>query len=420
MPLAKPYSWYWHPEKTWLDLFLGFVLPLFMPFIKISSLPALTGNEDVKRLHIRVRGFMEQGATSGTKSAVTKWRKAMNKPIMQINYSVPRKNLLKEWGLYNEPFEVPPEKDIPVMIRFPLLKETNDVDQSRMNDSGCVEANEFDLKDLPADIPFVIYFYGGGMTIGVFNDADGLGLVVSTSEFESKPIIFAQSRYSQSPEYPFPVAVEEALTVVSHLLETCPNRRFHISGMSAGGNLATVATMEMHRRYPGRIASSLVCCPLLLPSANTESYYKDLYQRYLPVQWIRWAWRAYLQLGDPEKEEKGLLELDSMDARLDYNSNRPAWEALSSKVGFPARLVSPSVDIPSGLENQKVAAKIVVMSNRGDPLRDDAADLVQTLESAGANVKHLDLSGSHWLGILFNKRDHALLVSSWRDSLFAD
>lgn len=418
--IPKPYSWYWHPGKIWFDSLLGFVLTLFVPFGKLGNFPPVKENPDLKKMLGRLRNFMGKGGTSGGKAAVTKWRKATNTPIVQINYSVPRKNLLKEWGLYKEPFEIPPETHIPVVIRFPHLNKTEDIDpSSETNDVGCVEKNKLDINDLPSDVPFVIHFYGGGMTIGTLNDADGLELVVNTSNFESKPIIFALAYYSQAPEYPFPVAVEEALTVVSHMLETCPNRRFHISGISAGANLSAVATMELHRRYPGRIASSLICCPFMLPAANTESYYTDLYQPFVPVKYLRWCWRAYLQLDDPEKQEKGLLELDSMKARLDYNSNRKAWEALSGKVGFPARLVDPTIDIPPGLEEQ-TSAKIVVMSNSGDPLRDDAAELIEKLGSVGANLKHLDLPGSHWTGLLFDKSAYALLVSSWRDILFSD
>jgi acetyl esterase/lipase len=60
--------------------------------------------------------------------------------------------------------------------------------------------------------------------------------------------------YSLAPEYPFPAAIIDALSVVEFLLDGNPSRKIHIGGVSAGGYLALVAGFEAFRKYPGRIS----------------------------------------------------------------------------------------------------------------------------------------------------------------------
>lgn len=59
--------------------------------------------------------------------------------------------------------------------------------------------------------------------------------------------------YSLAPERPFPFGVIDAISVVEFFVKSNPNRKIHISGISAGGNLALVSGLESHRKYPGRV-----------------------------------------------------------------------------------------------------------------------------------------------------------------------
>jgi acetyl esterase/lipase len=256
------------------------------------------------------------------------------------------------------------------------------------------------------------------MTIGAPSDAEGLQMAHEVCEVASKPIVFAGVCYSQSPEHVFPVAVEEALIVVSYFLDKLPDRQIHISGVSAGANLASVITMEMHRRNPGRIASSSLICPMLNPAANTLSYYLNRNALFISTEWLRWCWRCYLELHDP-MEQGDLMQLETMKDRLNHGSNIHAWDKSPYSKGVFARLVNPTFDMPTGLDKPE-APKFLVLTNEGDPLRDDGIDLVEKLKAVGANLKHLEHSGSHWFGTALDKGSFKELVSTWKEMLFSE
>eukprot|EP00545_Synedropsis_sp_CCMP1620_P009657 CAMPEP_0119029850 /NCGR_PEP_ID=MMETSP1176-20130426/40730_1 /TAXON_ID=265551 /ORGANISM="Synedropsis recta cf, Strain CCMP1620" /LENGTH=387 /DNA_ID=CAMNT_0006986207 /DNA_START=206 /DNA_END=1369 /DNA_ORIENTATION=- len=382
--------------------------------------PAVKDSEETKKQHKSLRSFMRKGSVSAGKPHIAKWAANSKCAIIQFTYTIKRTPLLKEWGLYKETLDDRyPSGDIDVILRFPasILKETKDADTSKKNEYGCVVVEKLDIQSFPADVPLVLHFFGGGMTIGVPNDGDGLEMTQKVCELAAKPIILAGVCYSQSPEHSFPVAVEEALTSVCEFLTALPDRKMHISGISAGGNLAAVTTMEMQRRYPGRIASSALICPMLDPSANTLSYYLNRNAFAISSEWIRWCWRAYLVL-PKTVESGGIMDLDTMEARLEYGSNCTTWEASPFSKGDLARLVNPTVDIPKGLDDPN-GPKFVILTNEGDVLRDEGIELVETLKSAGATVNFLRHGGTHWIGTVLDKKSHAALVSAWRDVLFS-
>ena len=420
--LIKPYNWYWHPCKTWLDMFVGLIIWFVFPMQKIAKLPATKSNAETTKQTDDLRSFKRKMSAASGKKALAKWEVTAKCAIVQHTYSVARKPLLKEWGLYKESLEEKsPAGDIEVVIRFPssVMEQTKDADPSEKNDFGCVVVEKLGLENLPLEVPVVLHFFGGGMTVGVHSDDEGLELAQQVCELASKSIIFAGVCYSQSPDHPFPVAVEETLTVVSHFLDKLPDRSIHLSGISAGANLAAVATMEMQRKYPGRISTSSIICAMLNPAANTLSYYLNSNSFFPSTEWLRWCWRAYLELPDAQKQgDSTMQQLETTEARLELGSNRSAWEDSPFNKGVLTRLVNPTVDMPGGL-NEPNAPKFLVMTNEGDPLRDDGAELAEKLKSSGADLRYLEHPGSHWIGTGLDKEHYASLVSNWREILFS-
>ena len=420
--LIKPYNWYWHPCKTWLDMLLGLIIWFVFPLQKMAKLPATKSNAETTKQNDDLRSLKRKRSAANGKKALVKWEVTAKCAIVQHTYSVARKPLLKEWGLYKESLEEKsPAGDIEVVISFPssIMEQAKDANPSEKNEFGCAAAEKLDLENLPLEVPVVLHFFGGGMTIGDCSDVSGLQLAQQVCELASKSIIIAGVYYSQSPEQPFPVAVEETLTVVSHFLDKLPDRAIHLSGISAGANLAAVATMEMHRKYPGRISTSSIFCPMLNPAANTLSYYLNSKSFFISTEWLRWCWRAYLELPDAQKQgDSTMQQLETMEARLDLGSNRSAWEDSPFNKGVLARLVNPTVDMPGGL-NKPNAPKFLVMTNEGDPLRDDGAELAEKLKSAGADLRYLEHPGSHWMGTALDKKHYASLVSNLREILFS-
>jgi len=402
-----------------IDTIHGVVARRIVPLHTLEKLPAVKENEMVMKLNEGFRQRLKRASISNGSLAIQKWGELFQCPILQYEYTVPRKALLKEWGLYNECLKnKTPTHDIKVYIRLPafILSSYKHDTTKKMNEFGCIDLKELDLTMLPVGTPFVIHFHGGGMTIGAHSDGVGLRLIQKVSKLTSEAIIHASVSYSQAPEYLFPVPVEEALTVTSHFLDVLHDRRLHIAGISAGGNLASVATMEMHRRNPGRVSSSLIVCPMLDPAANSQSHYINGDTSYVPSSWLRWCWRAYLAMPHVEETDES-EETMYRGNRLDTNEH--AWRNSSWSKGSLARFVNPTWDVPNGL-NHPDAPVIILTTNEADPLRDDGILLAQELINSGARIDYMRHSGSHWNGTAVDKKSYANLILNWSKLLFPD
>ena len=75
----------------------------------------------------------------------------------------------------------------------------------------------------------------------------------NASDKNEPDFVLASVDYGIAPEAPFPAAVIDCLLALSFFVETCSFSSIHVSGQSAGGNLAAVTTFEGFRKYPGRI-----------------------------------------------------------------------------------------------------------------------------------------------------------------------
>jgi len=431
---GKPYTWYDHPHMALVDGVHSFIARRIAPLHKLAKYPAVKDNAAAKQLNQGFRQRLKQASISNGGAAILKWGALFQCPILQYEYSVPRKAILQEWGLYNVCLKdrSPTTHDIKVYIRLPacLLSSYQHDPSKKPNEFGCIDVAELDLKTLPIETPLVIHFHGGGMTIGAHSDGVGLRLVHKMSKRTSKPIIHAAVTYSQAPEYTFPVAIEETLTVLSHFLEHLPDRRIHTSGISAGGNLAAVATMEMHRRYPGRISSSLIICPMLDPAANSQSYYLNQDATYVTSAWLRWCWRAYLGMASSVEEvlvednhnnsSSQKVDVGDNDRLLfNHDSNELAWQQCPWSKTVLARLVNPTIHVPDGL-GRPDAPRILLTTNEADPLRDDGLQFAEELMDAGAKIEHMRHSGSHWNGTACDKKSYASLIFRWSNLLFPD
>jgi acetyl esterase len=119
----------------------------------------------------------------------------------------------------------------------------------------------------PADgvLPALIYFHGGGWSIGDLNSADPMCRRLSA---ETGCVVVSVD-YRLAPEHPFPAAVEDAYAVTAHVVRRAGDYGIDpdavaVAGDSAGGNLATV-TARLARDDGIALAHQLLLCP------NTDS-----------------------------------------------------------------------------------------------------------------------------------------------------
>ncbi len=89
------------------------------------------------------------------------------------------------------------------------------------------------------DRPLIVYFHGGGWTIGDLDTCDSVCRFLSLET----PAIVLSVDYRLAPEHPFPAAVEDALAAFQWAATDNPKLgadrdRIAVAGDSAGGNLA--------------------------------------------------------------------------------------------------------------------------------------------------------------------------------------
>ena len=422
--IPKPYSFVFHPYKSWLDVIVSYLMTLLLPFASLAKLPANEDNEETKTTNQKLRDGLAKMDPSSNKPQITKWGEAMGEDIVQVTIKVPRnRDVLQEWGLpmdFKEgDLEKLPTDDILVTLRMPLSvcgKES--LASTGKNEFGCRTLEDIDLSLLPNDVPFCISIHGGGLTIGTRYEAAPVSLTSDTSAAAGRPIIWASVEYSLAPTYVFPAAPMDCLTVLSYFIEKMPDRSFHMMGVSAGGNLAAVISMELYRRHPEKLASLTSLIPMIDPAGDSLSYYMNRSSSYAPSQWLRWCWRCYLALPSNEADDSvDIFLLKSLDKRLQHGSNRTAWEASPWQRSPLARLVDPTLDLPPGLSKDS-AFPVIVLTNKGDPLHDDGIKLIRSLRDKGVNVKHLDHPGSHWLGTSLNAQRLKELVDAWKELVF--
>jgi len=122
-------------------------------------------------------------------------------------------------------------------------------------------------------LPALMYFHGGGWTIG---DLDTHDVLCRSLAVGARCVVFSVD-YRLAPEYPFPAAVDDCFAATRYVAENAAKLKIHgiaVGGDSAGGNLAaTIALLAREQQGPA-IAFQLLIYPATdqrLASASTRS-----------------------------------------------------------------------------------------------------------------------------------------------------
>ena len=119
--------------------------------------------------------------------------------------------------------------------------------------------------------PTLVYFFGGGWTLGSIETADG----ISRKLANAVPCQVIAVGYRLAPEHPFPTAVHDChgatqwIAANAGTLQVDP-ARLVVGGDSAGGNLA-IATALLARDNGPALAGQLLVYPNTLYGSDTAS-----------------------------------------------------------------------------------------------------------------------------------------------------
>jgi len=428
-PIPEPHSIVWHPHLTWGQKVIAYLVHFLIPLRSIGQ--TRIGSAEAKESTEKLRKMIHDNDYKLGGNAIHEWSKASNDCLLAESIgSIPfRNDILKEWNIVDEldvfPKPLNVREEVKVLVRFPSTLLAPEVKRGNILDySGCVEV-EYDLIDLrnfAPDVPILIMYHGGGMMSGGNHDAKAIEEIVTLVQIaeQNNELITISIDYGLSPENIFPTAIIEGLSVIEYLLSN-NTRKLHITGLSAGANLSLVTGIESHRRYPGRILSIQSQSPFLNPAGDTMSYYMN--QNVFPdIGWLRWSWRAYIGLEPPDSSKDRSEQNDTkLELLLRKNSNYSSWNKWKTKYSSKSlqRLIYPTLDLPSSLNDEKNAPKIIIRVNLADPLYDDGKEIADALKSVKADITFFEDKGLHVdSGFPANVEGLNKVLKLWSDIIF--
>ena len=145
-----------------------------------------------------------------------------------------------------------------------------------------------------AGLPVLLYFHGGGFTIGGLETHDSLCRQLAIRG-DCAVIAFD---YRLAPEHPFPAAVDDCFAAMSWLAENATTlnldaTRLAVGGDSAGGTLAAVCAL--HARDIGlSLQLQLLITPGTIAHADTPSHARFSEGYLLDAANIRWFFGQYI------------------------------------------------------------------------------------------------------------------------------
>lgn len=163
--------------------------------------------------------------------------------------------------------------------------------------AGQIQARVYrpDVAGPGAGLPVLVYFYGGGWSLGTLDTCDGVCRMITNAA----GCVTVAAAYRLAPEHKFPAAVEDchasAQWVADHAAELgIDASRFAVGGDSSGGNLA--AAVALHARDLGgpAITHQLLVYPNTDHQADTESMREFADEYFFNPASVRWYWGMYL------------------------------------------------------------------------------------------------------------------------------
>jgi acetyl esterase len=163
------------------------------------------------------------------------------------------------------------------------------------------------------DLPIVVYFHGGGWTIGTAREFDYLAQQVAAAA----NALVVSVDYRLAPEHPFPAALEDAWHALEYTAKHASElggdgSRLAVMGDSAGGNLAAVCAIQARDAGGPELALQVLVYPVADCDFHTESYRENAAGFLLQAQTMRWFFDCYTR-GDADPTDWRIAPLRARD-----------------------------------------------------------------------------------------------------------
>jgi acetyl esterase len=192
-------------------------------------------------------------------------------------------------------------------------------------------------------LPALVYFHGGGWTIGDLDTHDALCRELAHG---ARCEVFSVD-YRLAPESPFPAAVDDCIAATRFVMQHTKARRVAVGGDSAGGNLAAVVALHLKQS---------LCFQLLIYPATDQN---------MDTESLRRNGEGYL-LTRPLMER---FRANYLPNPADYADWRASPARAKSHAGLP-----PALILTAGF----------------DPLLDEGRQYAELLARAGVEVAYHD------------------------------
>jgi acetyl esterase len=205
-------------------------------------------------------------------------------------------------------------------------------------------------------LPVVVYFHGGGWTIGSVEQFDPITRQVANAT----DAIVVSVDYRLAPEHPFPAPLDDCRHARNGVAENASSfggdgSRIAVMGDSAGGNLAAVCALLARDAGAPGLAMQVLVYPVVGCDLDTGSYRANGRGYLLTLDDMNWFFSCYTGEG---------------------RSDRTDWRIS-----------------PLHAEDLRGVAPAVVITAEFDPLRDEGQEYVRRLEAAGVPVVNLPYDG---------------------------
>ena len=198
---------------------------------------------------------------------------------------------------------LPPYHTVPAFVARRIYRDTRAALAPKPPQLAEVKLLVFDGKVavrayrpvLGGSLPALVFFHGGGWTIG---DVDTHDVLCRQLAMDAHCAVFSVD-YRLAPEHPFPAAVEDCVLATEYVhrnanaLNVDP-RRIAVGGDSAGGNLAAVVALMARDRGAPPLAYQLLIYPATDQRCEFASHERNAEGYLLTRDAIRFFRNAYL------------------------------------------------------------------------------------------------------------------------------